>query len=543
MSADLTELGRTPVSVVCAGVKSILDIGRTLEYLETQGVPVVTLGDTPDFPAFYSPRSGFRSPFGVRSTLECAQLIHTNSQLGLQNGVVVGVPIPATAAPLTAEIEGAISSALAEAGRQGVRGAAVTPFILSYLASHTEGKSLAANIILVKNNAEKGALIARDLCLLRRARERRAGDSLLPSTYPLVSPSTSITSSSVSVDSSASTTSFSSVAPVSAPFSASKVVPQAKQGGKKKSVVVFGGVTVDVLATLKEETAIKTNVGSVERGYGGVGRNLAECIARLGFSPLVVSMIGKDLWGEEIKRGLEDLGMSSRGLVESTKHQTAIFNSISNVRGTTLASVASMEVFDEILPEAIRPHLAELKRASFACMDGNIPSETMAEVAKACHEVNIPLWFEPTSRYKCTKIVTAKALPLLRYLSPTVTELETIVRALGFRGASRDVKASAQFLLDQFPGLTIVCHHHQGVDVASVVNKRFSLESFASNPDTPVLNKTGAGDTLSGGIIAGLLHGLTIGKAVRVGIRAAEATIQSNRAVSPAIDPSFLRVD
>jgi pseudouridine-5'-phosphate glycosidase len=159
ISADLQELARTNVAVVCAGVKSILDIGLTLEYLETHGVPVVSVGQ-PGFPAFFTRESGFNADFQLDTAEQQARFIRTKWQLGLTGGVVVSNPVPETAAMRNDEIDGIIAQALREADQQGVKGKAVTPFLLARIKDLTGGRSLATNIALVKHNALVGARLA-----------------------------------------------------------------------------------------------------------------------------------------------------------------------------------------------------------------------------------------------------------------------------------------------------------------------------------------------------------------------------------------------
>jgi pseudouridine-5'-phosphate glycosidase len=159
ISADLQELARTNVAVVCAGVKSILDIGLTLEYLETHGVPVVSVGQ-PGFPAFFTRESGFNADFQLDTPAQQARFIRTKWQLGLTGGVVVSNPVPEAAAMKNDEIDGIIAQALREAEAQGVKGKAVTPFLLARIKDLTGGRSLATNIALVKNNALVGARLA-----------------------------------------------------------------------------------------------------------------------------------------------------------------------------------------------------------------------------------------------------------------------------------------------------------------------------------------------------------------------------------------------
>ena len=159
ISADLQELAQTNVAVVCAGVKSILDIGLTLEYLETCGVPVVSVGQKA-FPAFFTRDSGFHADFQLDTALEQAAFVQTKWELGLKGAVVIANPVPESFAMPREEIERITSQALAEAAAGGVAGKAVTPFLLSRIKELTEGRSLATNIALVKHNAQVGAELA-----------------------------------------------------------------------------------------------------------------------------------------------------------------------------------------------------------------------------------------------------------------------------------------------------------------------------------------------------------------------------------------------
>lgn len=166
VSADLTELGRTPVCVVCAGAKSILDLPRTLEYLETQGVCVAGYR-TNDFPAFFTPSSGLPTSCRLEGPQEVAQLIASQLNFGLSSGIVLGVPVPPQLAAEAAAVEEATRKAVAECETQNVRGNEVTPFLLKRINELTGGESLRANIALVKHNAEVGAEVAKELAKLR----------------------------------------------------------------------------------------------------------------------------------------------------------------------------------------------------------------------------------------------------------------------------------------------------------------------------------------------------------------------------------------
>lgn len=159
ISADLTEMSQTNVAVVSAGVKSILDIGLTLEYLETLGVPVVTFG-SPDFPSFYSRKSGFKSPLHLSSPTEIAALLKAKWDMGLNGSVLIANPIPAEKEFPFEKMEELIEEALQNANEKKIIGKEITPFILKFIADKTSGESLESNISLVYNNAKLGALIA-----------------------------------------------------------------------------------------------------------------------------------------------------------------------------------------------------------------------------------------------------------------------------------------------------------------------------------------------------------------------------------------------
>ena len=163
ISADLMELANTNVAVVCAGAKSILDIGLTLEYLETQGVPVIGY-KTDDFPAFYTRKSGYKADYNADSPKTIATAIKVKEDLGLKGGMVIGNPIPEEYEMDYDFINNAINKAVEDAEKNGIRGKEITPFILSELHHITEGKSLYSNKELVYNNARVATRIAKELC-------------------------------------------------------------------------------------------------------------------------------------------------------------------------------------------------------------------------------------------------------------------------------------------------------------------------------------------------------------------------------------------
>ncbi|MBK8195683.1 MAG: pseudouridine-5'-phosphate glycosidase [Lewinellaceae bacterium] len=159
ISADLQELAQTPVAVVSAGAKSILDLGLTLEYLETFGVPVIGFG-TDEFPAFFTRKSGFGVDYRLDSAQEVAQLLKAHWELGMKSGALIANPAPVDHQLDPDAMQSAIEEALADADRKGIKGKAITPFLLAAVEKLTGGKSLEANIELVLGNARLAGEVA-----------------------------------------------------------------------------------------------------------------------------------------------------------------------------------------------------------------------------------------------------------------------------------------------------------------------------------------------------------------------------------------------
>lgn len=159
ISSDLEELARTPVAVVCAGPKAILDLPLTLEYLETRGVPVVAVGQS-DVPGFYSCESGVAAPITVPDEAATARLVATHLGLGLGSGILVCTPVPAAAAMTPDAARGAVEQAIAAADAAGIHGPALTPWLLARIATLTDGASIRANTALIENDARVAGRLA-----------------------------------------------------------------------------------------------------------------------------------------------------------------------------------------------------------------------------------------------------------------------------------------------------------------------------------------------------------------------------------------------
>ena len=170
ISADLTELGRTPVAVISSGCKSFLDIGRTLEYLETQGVGVGTFADgregDVDFPAFWARDSGIKSPQVIKDEVDAAAVVYAQSQLPVHSGLLLANPVPKEQEIPRSEIESVIASAVEEAKWNAIEGNANTPYILKRIREMTDGKTVVANTALVEANIIRGTKVAVELAKL-----------------------------------------------------------------------------------------------------------------------------------------------------------------------------------------------------------------------------------------------------------------------------------------------------------------------------------------------------------------------------------------
>ncbi|XP_027536340.1 uncharacterized protein LOC113966180 isoform X2 [Neopelma chrysocephalum] len=473
VSADLTELGRTPVAVVSAGAKSILDIGRTLEYLETQGVCVAAFGESREFPAFFSRRSGFQAPYHVRDEEDAAKLIDSALGLGLSNGVLIAVPCPQERAASGQVIEEAIQQALSEARSKGITGKEVTPFLLQKLIELTDGKSLDSNLALIQNNAKVGSCIAVALSKLQKA--RRKGN--LPRRGDMTAP----------------------------------------------QPVVIGGINVDFIAKAQNPDILgggQTNAGRVRRTFGGVGRNLADCLSRLGQTPLLLSAVGKD----------EHL----QSVLHYCHHMVSQFKE-------------------------------NLCQAPLVCIDGNVPLSTIQYVCQLAKEHQLAVCYEPTDENKASKPFLSDSWKALTYISPNLQELRAINRTLGnpvpaelpsrLEDVVQTAVALACPLLAHLQCVVVTLGTHGillcGKSLGGSIllcpgsHKQTAAASLCAThyPTIPIsreeiVNVSGAGDSLMAGILAGMLAKHDTDTCVQMGLLAASLSLRSHEPISPEISTS-----
>ncbi|KFW80515.1 hypothetical protein N305_05624, partial [Manacus vitellinus] len=382
VSADLTELGRTPVAVVSAGAKSILDIGRTLEYLETQGVCVAAFGESREFPAFFSRQSGFQAPYHVRDEEEAAKLIDSALGLGLSSGVLIAVPCPQERAASGQVIEEAIQQALSEARSKGITGKEVTPFLLQKLIELTDGKSLDSNLALIQNNAKVGSCIAVALSKIQKARRKgnlpRRGDTTAP------------------------------------------------------QPVVIGGINVDFIAKAWNPDILgggQTNAGRVRRTFGGVGRNLADYLSRLGQTPLLLSAVGKDEHLQSVLHYCHHMDMSA--VLQLEGKSTATYCAVVTSAGELSIGLGDMDIHQQITEQYVSQFKENLCQAPLVCIDGNVPLSTIQYVCQLAKEHQLAVCYEPTDENKASKPFLSDSWKALTYISPNLQELRAINRTLG----------------------------------------------------------------------------------------------------------------
>jgi pseudouridine-5'-phosphate glycosidase/pseudouridine kinase len=470
VSADLIELGRVPIMVICAGAKSILDIPKTLEYLETQGVPVLGY-QTQDFPAFFVPTSGCFAMSSVNSPTECAQILFQNERLSLNNGILVGVPVPK--GQEAHEVEGAITQALSDMAAQHITGSKVTPYLLARVAELTEGDSLRASnlysdICLIKHNAEIGAQIA--VAYAKR--------------WVLV------------------------IGGVARDFQ-SKCEGDWKQG--------------------------TSMIGKSNSQWGGVGRNIATAARLVGAEVKFVTAVGKDQTGTAALGHLQALGIvifmqETNNCVAFADACTASYVQISDSTGNLQAGIAAMDVNTLFQPEHL--HANDFASAAYVVLDANFPPETLRAIVRMAKEADCKGAFyvvilDPTSYAKAEKCLDV--LGQVWMVTPDRHEVMKMATEEGMEGVQR----AAESLLQQYAGLEyVLCK--MDVDGVMLVS-RAGQEHFPALPVPSIANVSGAGDCLVGALASALTKGKSLTEAIQIGLQAAAFSVQSYETVPESL--------
>ena len=524
VSADLQELSRTSVAVVSSGVKSILDIEKTLEYLETMGVCVVALNSngSKEFPAFFTSKSGIDAPYNCKNELEAAKLIYNNLRTGFNSGLLIGNPIPEEYSGDKNMIDNAIQEALTEIKRLNIKGKKVTPFLLDKINKITKGKSLASNVALIKNNARVSAKIAIELNKLMN----------------------SVSNSNKS-----------------------------DQYVVKEQVTVIGGINLDNIYKLEDEKTIHlkgvTQPTTFHQSLGGVGRNMAEALIRFGIKNTnLISTLGHDLPGRLIKDELNNIGFRTDKIESLENVNTGSYFALFDCSGEINLAAGSMKAHDHISVDLIKKHIQTLLDSEICVLDADIPIETIKFVCEICNSNNIPIWFNPTDIRKCKKILDSNCLSKITYISPNSKELFILFEGLLKQENSNDqvlnniyhkyknkenenlyfndLKHILKYMLNHVPFIMFSRGSNDFILASSVdltldkknqlpskktfydfknSNKKpqiFTFPVVKLNKNDKFINVTGAGDSTASGIITGIIksynldyiiyNGLTAGK-------------------------------
>ena len=506
ISADITELARTPVLVVCAGAKSILDLPKTVELLETAGVPVIGF-KTNDFPAFFTPKTALddlKTSMRCDSELQVAKLLQTHFDLGLTNGLLLTCPIPSLENQHGASIDSATREAVAEAVEQKISGKEITPFLLSRINEKTRGKSLELNIVLIKNNAAIAARIARHMS----------------TNLPPKSPPSPIT--------------------------------------------VIGGIIQDTIAKPHDsELAGETKTsspGSIRTSLGGVGRNIAQTILQLGTKSAVSfhAFIGSSKSPADflVEQEAKQKGWN---LIPVPNHTTGQYLAVMNGDGSLCCGIVDMPEIKNA-ESFLNTHI----NSPLLILDCNLSESSLIHFSKKSKSV----WVDCVSVAKCVRILACLHAPSLMLVKANLDELCALVGSmmplLPEEEADEQkliewIIAAVSRLKDEYStssSFLITCGKNGSVfisftkdpierkqiaQVEQIECKRiphdtFSIWRYTAPPINQVVDCTGAGDSMIGATAWAFQEAnLPLEFSVIVGMAAARMTLMSEHAVSPNI--------
>ncbi|KAI0890028.1 Indigoidine synthase A like protein-domain-containing protein [Annulohypoxylon maeteangense] len=393
ISADLTELGRTRMAVISSGCKGFLDIPRTLEYLETQGVLVSTFADgrtgAVDFPAFWARESGTKSPSIVHDEEQAASIILAQERLGIESGLLFANPIPEEFSIPRSEMDAIIEQAVNESTQQGALGNENTPFILNRIRALTQGRSVPANKALVQANVERATKIATALSRLI------AGEALSSNKSVKIQPSFSTKNT-----------------PIDKPIKETDVISEA-------DILVAGSVAVDLSCDYVGEDSLDhpaphlhtSNPAHIGQSIGGVGRNVALAAQRAMQSPKVrlCSMIGDDLAGSTILSSLHTSGMDTSCIRQlSREHypssRTAQYVAVNDANKNLILGMADMGIFaTHSFPEHWNSTIRSSK-PKWLVVDGNWADRDVRAWIRAGKDNDAQVAFEPVSKEKSSRL-------------------------------------------------------------------------------------------------------------------------------------------
>ncbi|KAJ6113796.1 hypothetical protein N7523_007113 [Penicillium sp. IBT 18751x] len=416
ISADLTELGRTPVTVISSGCKSFLDIPRTLEYLETEGVCVGTFADgregSVDFPAFFTRDSGFRSPRTIQNEAEAAAIVYAQSKLPVMSGIHFANPVPVEASVPKPEMDRVIEEAVRLADVEGYHGSDNTPFVLAKIKELSGGKSVIANRALIENNVQRATRVAVELAKLEE-QDRVSAARHMPAVPNVAQPSQDSAKSQQA----------------SKPAQ-SAVPPQVE----KADVMVAGSLAIDLscdYTPFPNEQALITpalhtsNPSVIGQSLGGVGHNVALAAKYVGSDVLFCSVVADDLSGRAALASLENEGLSTAGIqiLPSTPGiRTAQYVAINDAKKDLLVAMADMGIVE--LPEhhlnfdGFWEPLMERTKPAWVVVDANWHPEVLKKWSTIARKHGARVAFEPVSTAKSRRLFGRNATDTCAAIGP-----------------------------------------------------------------------------------------------------------------------------
>ncbi|PYH28758.1 pseudouridine-5'-phosphate glycosidase/carbohydrate kinase family protein [Aspergillus neoniger CBS 115656] len=393
ISADLTELGRTPVAVVSSGCKSFLDIPRTLEYLETEGVCVGTFADgrqgSVDFPAFYTRDSGLKSPKVIQNEAEAAAIVYAQSQIPVSSGILLANPVPLEHSVAKSDMDHIIDEALRLADVEGYHGSDNTPFVLAKIKELSGGKSVIANRALVEANVKRAAKVAVELSKLERS-----GGALNERHMPAFSGTSRADQATETELEHATKTPLETIT--------------------KADVLVAGSLAIDLSCDFAPAEANTTtpalqtsNRAVIGQSLGGVGHNVAIAARYLDSSVLFCSVVGDDLSGQAALSSLRQEGLSTAAikvLPPSSGARTAQYIAVNDAKKDLVVAMADMAIME--LPEQAldfdnfwEPMMSRAQ-PQWAVVDGNWNDEVLSKWVSLAKKHKARVAFEPVSTAK-----------------------------------------------------------------------------------------------------------------------------------------------
>ncbi|KAJ5179918.1 hypothetical protein N7492_003128 [Penicillium capsulatum] len=415
ISADLTELGRTPVTVISSGCKSFLDIPRTLEYLETEGVCIGTFADgregNVDFPAFFTRDSGFRSPRVIQNEAEAAAIVYAQSQLPVSSGIHFANPVPLEHSIDKAEMDRVIEEAIHLTDEEGFKGSDNTPFVLARIKELSGGKSVTANRALVESNVKRATRVAVELAKLE---ELDRGDTARI-------PSSSRSGSDVS------SLQHLPKEKTSAPFAPVE----------KADVLVAGSLAIDLSCDYTpfgdERIQVApvphtSNPAVIGQSLGGVGHNVAAAARYVGSNVLFCSVVADDLSGRAALSSLEKEGLSTAGiqiLPPTSGARTAQYVAINDANKDLLVAMADMGIVE--LPEQqlsfdkFWEPLLERTKPQWVVVDANWRPDVLAKWSAIARKHGARVAFEPVSTAKSRRLFARGANGVDAAIGPAQT--------------------------------------------------------------------------------------------------------------------------